>query len=132
MSFPATWISCIKAGGIFLACLLASWLLPIICVYGHSILPVPDLLFFFPQLAFPYDNLVFDRASGLQPVFSRHAAATLSLIQWGLLAVGFSWLARHLKVYQILLAAVFVIVAATFLTYYGVKMFGATISLDGL
>ncbi len=132
MSSPATLIGWMKAIGVFLACLLACCLLPIVAVYGHAFVPLPDLLFFFPQLAFPYDNVVVNAASGQQTVFSHPAALTLSVLQWGLLAVGFGWLARRLRIRHMLLVAVLVIVAATLITHYGIKMFGATVTLDGL
>ena len=133
MNPNAPWLGWLKAGGIFLVCLFASCLLPIVAVYGHAFLPrgFSNILFFFPQMAFPFDSVVVDSASGQQTVFSHRTSWILSVVQWGLLTVGFAWLARPLKIRYALLVAAVVIVTATFGTYYGVKMFGATVALDG-
>jgi hypothetical protein len=131
-SAPSTF-GWLKAGGIFLACLLAIFLLPIIAIYGHAFLPweLPDICFFFPQLAFPYDSVVIREPSGSKLIFSSTVAVVLSLFQWGLLTIGFSWFARRLKVgYMILIAAV-VIACVTYGVAYGITLFGATVELDG-
>jgi hypothetical protein len=131
MNPQASWLSAVRAGGIFVACLLASYLLPFIAIYGHAFLPGSDFLFFFPQMAFPYDSVVVKGAAGQQTVFSPAAATLLSVLQWGLLTLGFSWSARRLKTGYMFLLAVAVIAAATFCTCCGVEMFGATVALDG-
>lgn len=114
-------------------CLFVSCLLPIVAVHGHAFLPwkLSDIFFFFPQMAFPYDSVVVDSASGLQRVCSDRTAWMLSVVQWGLLTITFAWLTRRLKIRYVLFLAALVIVTATFGTYYGVKMFGATVALDG-
>jgi hypothetical protein len=125
----ATRLSWAKAGGIFLGCLLASYFLPVL---AHPFVPFAGFFFFFPQVAFPYDSVVVRHAGFSRAVFSDNAAAWLSVLQWGLLTVGFSWLARRLRLRYMFLLAVVVIVGATFAVAYGVTLFGARVELDGL
>ena len=133
MKFKTPLFGFLLAGGIFLACLFASCLLPFVAVYGHDFLPweLPDIFFFFTQVAFPYDSVVVREDGVSRGVFSDKAAAWLSVLQWGLLAVGFSWFTRRLKPRYTFLLAVVVIVGATYGVAYGISLFGASVELDG-
>jgi hypothetical protein len=124
----------LKAGGIFIVCLFgARYLFPLIAVICNSFLParLGNELFFFPQLAFPYEGLVFRDAFGSHRIVSNSIAGLLNILQWGLLAIGFSWATRYLKVRYTLLLAVAIIVIATYTIACIFPIFGAAIELDG-
>jgi hypothetical protein len=114
----------------FLGCLLASYFLPFLAFLPF--VPFGDFFFFFPQVAFPYDSVFVRDAGFSRAVFSDNAAAWLSVLQWGLLTVGFSWLARRLRLRYMFVLAVVVIVGAAFAVAFGVTLFGARVELDGL
>jgi len=129
MNPQVTWLNCVKAGGMFLGCLLASYFLPLLAFLPF--VPFADFFFFFPQVAFPYDSMFVRNAGVSRAVFSDSTAAWLSVLQWGLLTVGFSWWARRLRLRYMFLLAVVVIVGTAFAVEYGITLFGARVELDG-
>jgi hypothetical protein len=123
----------VRAALVFSACVLSIFLFPFAAIGWQSFLPngLTNLLFFFPQVAFPYRNLVTKSAYGSYTIFSPGVAATLSIAQWVLLAVFFACLARRVKfryLFSVAFAAIFVVVILFQLLF---SLFGASIELDG-
>jgi hypothetical protein len=123
----------VQAGLVFSACVFSIFLFPFAAIGWHSFLPngLTNLLFFFPQVAFPYRGLVIKNASGSYAIFSPGVAATLNIAQWVLLAVVFAWLARRVKfryLFPVASAAIFVVVILFQLVF---TFFGASVELDG-
>ena len=117
----------------FAGCLLALFVLPFVAICAHAVLPttIGNLLFFSPQLLFPYAGLVTPDASGSHAVFSQGAANALVILHWGMVAAAFAWAARRMPVRYSLIAAIATIVGVGIATHVIFGMFGVTVELDG-
>jgi hypothetical protein len=107
---------------VFAACLLVVFLLPYVGFFLNS-----SLLFFAPQMLFPYEGLVVRKRA----VFSHHVALWLAFLQWSLAAAGFAWLARRMSIGHVILAAIGMIVIIGIITNVVFALFGASVELDG-
>jgi hypothetical protein len=111
---------------VFAGCLLMVFVLPVIGIFLNS-----SLLFFTPQLLFPYDALVVREAYDSRAVFGRQTGLLLNSLHWSLVAGCFVWLARRLSVGQAILSAVAMLVIVGVLTNIGFSLFGVSIDFDG-
>jgi hypothetical protein len=126
-------VSYFKAAGVFVGCLVGTFVLPLIAIYADFALPttLDNFLFFSPQLLFPYGGLVTRQASGSRAVFSLGVANLLVVLHWGLVGTAFAWAARRMPVRYSILAAVATIIGVSIATYIIFGMFGLAVQLDG-
>ena len=104
---------------------------PIAYAASVGVIPFADFFFFFPQLAFPYYSIVTRNAYGSTGVFTDTSATLLSVLQWGLVTVLFSFSARRLKMGYMILSALAVLLVVTYIVIAGFGLFGMTTELDG-
>jgi len=118
------------SGGMFAACLFTLFLLPIIAVYAPFV-PFRDLLFFFPQMAFPFDALVTRDAQQSHTVFSSRAAILLGIIEWSTVTLIFAWMTRRVRPRYVIPLAAATILVVVILMRAALSCFGLNVELDG-
>ncbi len=111
---------------VFAACLAAVFVLPFIGWALNS-----ELLFFAPQLLFPYNALVVFEAGHSRSVLGDAVARLLNVAQWVMVAAAFVWFGRRLSFGRAVLLSAATIIAVGFITRLGLRAFGIGVSLDG-
>jgi hypothetical protein len=111
---------------IFAACLAAVFVLPFIALILNS-----DLLFFAPQLLFPYDALVVSEDGHSRSILSDAAARPLNVAQWVVPAAAFIYYGRRLSFGRAVLLSAATIVAVGLVTQFVLRAFSIGVSLDG-
>lgn len=119
----------LKSASLFTVCLFASFLLPVIAIYGGNLVPFRDQLFFFPQMAFPYDAVVSRDTYASRRIFGE-SAIWLSVLQWGVVGIVFSYLTRRAPVIKTILLAVTSIIVVTVVVGLVINWTGAKIEYD--
>jgi hypothetical protein len=122
-----------KAARVFAACLVGTFVLPLIAIYVDFALPttLENFLFFSLQFLFPYGALVTRDGSGSHAVFSQGVANLLVVLHWGLVGTTFACAARRMPVRYSILAAVATIAGVSIATHIIFGMLGVMVELDG-
>lgn len=118
-----------KSASLFAVCLFASFLLPFIALYGGKLVPFRDQLFFFPQMAFPYEAVVSRDADASRRIFGE-GAIWLSVLQWSVVGIVFSYLTRRVPIFKTILLAVASIVVVTVVVGLLISWTGTEIEFD--
>jgi len=121
-----------RAAAVFVVCLPAVFLLPYIAFYACSFIPprLRDLLFFSPQLLFPYGALVRG-PNGSHLVFNHGVANLLAFTHWGVIAAGFTLIARRLPIRYVVIAAIATIILVGVVTHLAFWLLGFTVQIEG-
>ena len=90
-----------------------------------------DVLFFLPQLMFPFFGAVQRGPSGGTAAFSAAAQYGLTVILWGTVAVAFVYLARRYRLRRLMWLAPVAILAVTLVVNVVLVFAGAGVELDG-
>jgi hypothetical protein len=109
----------IRAAIVFIACLPIVFVLPVIDSYIHPVLPTwwVNFLFFAPQLFFPYRAFVVSSPHGSDYMFSQPVAVLLAIVEWGLVTLLFSWLAKRVRFRYLIPLAVFTVLFVCVATF---------------
>jgi hypothetical protein len=118
--------SYVRPAVVFAACLLATLLLPLPGMWLSA-----ELLFFAPQLLFPYGTLVTPHQYHGERVLSENGALLMHMLQWGLAGACFVFLGKRLKVVYAVLAGVLWIALVGFTTNLIFGCLGMSVQLDG-
>jgi len=123
----------LRTATLFLCLLFASYLGPILSEKAYYTLHIglPDLLFFLPQILFPYDLVVNRSEHASRLVFSDTAAIALEVAQWGIVTIMFSWFARNIRFRYLVPLALVVIVGVGYAVMFALGLFGMRVELDG-
>jgi hypothetical protein len=105
-------------------CLLALRWLPHLVIRYHAVLPgkIEFIMFFLPQMAFPYDSLVGKAGT---------VSVLLSALQWGSVAIGLMWLTGPFKLRYVVLLTPLVIMAVAIGVFLMLALVGLEVQLDG-
>ena len=124
--------SWLRAFGVFAICVAATFVLPVIAIYGDSVLPekVTDFLFFFPQFAFPYGGFVINETYRTRFLFLPALTSFMSIAQWILVAALFAWSLRRAKVRYLFPLAVGTIFLVAMVVKFCFSIAGIQIELD--
>jgi hypothetical protein len=123
----------LRAGAVFGACVLATFLFPFVAIRGQWSLPrlIENTLFFFPQIMCPYYGFVIPQPFQTRGLFSDSTALLLSIGQWVLFMVLFALLARRVKMRYLIPVSFAAVIFLAFAVPFLFSLFGVTLELDG-
>lgn len=123
----------LRTATLFLGLLFASYLGPLLSeiAYYKFHIALPDLLFFLPQILFPYDLVMLRSENESRRVFSDATALTLGIVQWIFVMAAFSWFARNVRFRYLVPLTLVVIVGVGYVVAFALGLFGMRVEFDG-
>jgi hypothetical protein len=124
----------LRAAIVFVVCLLVTFAGPWAIWYiPKGVLPyqLEDLIYFAPQLFFPYHTLMVSTPQETNYIFSESVAQQLAFLQWSLVIVIFTLLAKRLRFRDLIPIAIITGLIVCLVTQVTLLAFNVTMILDG-
>ncbi len=116
------------------ACLLATFVFPLIAMIAAGLLPtsVSTLFFFLSQFIFPYDMLVVSGKFPISKAFPPGMAFYLNIFNWGGVSLLFAWYFQRVeKLNYLFFWAAITVFLITIAMQIAFEIFGLEILLEG-